>query len=387
MKKALFLAVLSLLSMPSFSSASLNADLKYGMHSASVTELQNFLISNKFLQGSATGYFYSATLKAVKSFQSANKISPTGLVGPMTRAKINSLSKISKVSEVPVLPSTQTQQPIVAATPKPVGPPPSCTLSGSIQSTPIAFVTDSTTGVVSDSEYGASGTVNWTSSNATKGSISSYFSAPTVNFPIEKSSLPSGSFTNLAVARGGNHATAFVGDFSNDFGSTQCTTVLVSGNQFPLSSQYSDWVNHPIDVRSSGYFTSTTTPVNSKSVYVGSFAIQANSYEAANLNDIFITFNGTNIPVSNFKNLRISQGVYPNDSPLLYKSDVSVVNDLPLSFTIDAGKSVVFNVFADVGSAVGTKNISMAVQATGGASGIFYSDIEAGQSITIVGQQ
>jgi len=53
-----------------------------------VSALQDFLNTNGYLKNTATGYFGSATLKAVKAFQKANNISPTGYVGPVTRAKI-----------------------------------------------------------------------------------------------------------------------------------------------------------------------------------------------------------------------------------------------------------------------------------------------------------
>ena len=55
----------------------------------SVKKLQNFLISNKFLVGTANGVFDTVTLNAVKSFQESRGISPTGFVGSLTRKEIN----------------------------------------------------------------------------------------------------------------------------------------------------------------------------------------------------------------------------------------------------------------------------------------------------------
>ena len=75
--------------VPSLSFASIDSNLRYGSRGQKVTELQEFLIDKGFLQGTATGNFYSLTLKAVKAFQSANNISPTGYVGLLTRAEIN----------------------------------------------------------------------------------------------------------------------------------------------------------------------------------------------------------------------------------------------------------------------------------------------------------
>jgi len=40
-----------------------------------------------------TGYFGGITLKAVKAFQILNDIPATGFVGPLTRAKLNSIFK------------------------------------------------------------------------------------------------------------------------------------------------------------------------------------------------------------------------------------------------------------------------------------------------------
>lgn len=53
-----------------------------------VSKLQNFLISSGYLTGSATGYFGNATQAAVKSYQAANGLAVSGIVGQYTRAKI-----------------------------------------------------------------------------------------------------------------------------------------------------------------------------------------------------------------------------------------------------------------------------------------------------------
>ena len=94
MKKYLLIALL----IPNIISASIDANLRYG----------------------ATGNFYSLTLKAVKEYQKSVSITPTGFVGPLTRAKINqelqpieTESIIKEVSSVPVvLPVVEVQKPI-----------------------------------------------------------------------------------------------------------------------------------------------------------------------------------------------------------------------------------------------------------------------------------
>lgn len=57
-----------------------------------VTLLQDFLHENNYLVSSPTGFFGAGTVKAVKAFQKANGIAETGALGPVTRAKIASLS-------------------------------------------------------------------------------------------------------------------------------------------------------------------------------------------------------------------------------------------------------------------------------------------------------
>lgn len=82
--------------------AAFDVDLKKGDESAAVTEMQNFLSSNKFLTAKPNGYFGNATFAAVKAFQKKYKISQTGTFGPITRAKAKSLSK-SSVAITPIL--------------------------------------------------------------------------------------------------------------------------------------------------------------------------------------------------------------------------------------------------------------------------------------------
>lgn len=62
------------------------------LNNNSVSIVQNFLYKNGYLEVSPTGYFGSLTVAAVKAFQAANEIRTTGNVGPMTRAKIISMS-------------------------------------------------------------------------------------------------------------------------------------------------------------------------------------------------------------------------------------------------------------------------------------------------------
>src|SRR3989344_1941230 len=69
-----------------------------------VSTLQDFLQSENYLNSEPTGYFGLLTLKAVKDFQSANSINPTGYVGPITRAKISTLTCGTTTDPLPTYP-------------------------------------------------------------------------------------------------------------------------------------------------------------------------------------------------------------------------------------------------------------------------------------------
>ncbi len=76
--------------------ANLTADINYAQSDTvangyAVSILQAFLQKNGYLQTAPTGYFGGLTLSAVKAFQSANGINPTGFVGSLTRTKIQNL--------------------------------------------------------------------------------------------------------------------------------------------------------------------------------------------------------------------------------------------------------------------------------------------------------
>ena len=71
--------------------------LKLKSKNSEVKQLQIFLNSHNYVLaktgagslGHETTYFGKITLKAVKAFQKANKLVPDGIVGKLTRAKLN----------------------------------------------------------------------------------------------------------------------------------------------------------------------------------------------------------------------------------------------------------------------------------------------------------
>lgn len=121
MKRVLLIISLALLSLPGLISAQeqKNAteashptvdascvDLKKNMGyrtrdagtSGDVSTLQKFLKTKGYLDSEPTGFFGSATLSAVKKFQSASSIWSTGFVGPLTRAGIKASSCLAIVA-------------------------------------------------------------------------------------------------------------------------------------------------------------------------------------------------------------------------------------------------------------------------------------------------
>ena len=91
MKKIAQFFILALLVVPAVSSASINANLKYGAKGQAVIELQDLLSSEDCLSVSSSGYFGLLTLKGVKCFQAKYKLPPTGYFGTMSREKANGI--------------------------------------------------------------------------------------------------------------------------------------------------------------------------------------------------------------------------------------------------------------------------------------------------------
>jgi len=115
MKKTI--VALALLFVPLLASASIDANLYYGLkNNSEVRELQEFLIEKNLLTGSATGNFYSLTLGAVKKYQASASINSTGYVGMLTRASINTeLAANLSASNEESISETGTTPPVVSS--------------------------------------------------------------------------------------------------------------------------------------------------------------------------------------------------------------------------------------------------------------------------------
>jgi len=101
-----------------------------------VTTLQTVLKSDPMVypEGLVTGYFGSLTEAAVKKFQAKYGIDQTGTVGPVTRAKLNSLYCVTTPTVTPTV--TPTTIPTVSVTPTTSGVPSYGTLS--VQPNPVS---------------------------------------------------------------------------------------------------------------------------------------------------------------------------------------------------------------------------------------------------------
>lgn len=75
-----------------------NNYLSPGLTSPDVTALQNILIQDGYLLVPATGYYGDLTTAAVEQFQTAHNLDSIGVVGPATRAALNSLDGASTSS-------------------------------------------------------------------------------------------------------------------------------------------------------------------------------------------------------------------------------------------------------------------------------------------------
>ncbi|WP_242037986.1 peptidoglycan-binding protein [Tolypothrix sp. FACHB-123] len=77
--------------------------LRMGDRGERVRVLQDHLIKAGYLQGEPNGYFGPNTADAVRRFQAANYLAPSGIAGPTTRAKLYSLVTNTPKSEFSVL--------------------------------------------------------------------------------------------------------------------------------------------------------------------------------------------------------------------------------------------------------------------------------------------
>lgn len=74
-----------------------SGNLYFGMRNNDVMRLQTFLISHSLLGANLnTGYFGFSTFNALRVYQKAVDVPPTGFFGPLTRAALNSGKPLSR---------------------------------------------------------------------------------------------------------------------------------------------------------------------------------------------------------------------------------------------------------------------------------------------------
>ncbi|MFZ2205271.1 MAG: peptidoglycan-binding domain-containing protein [Minisyncoccia bacterium] len=124
-----------------------------------VSLLQDFLNTNKFLTATASGYFGNATLKAVKTFQKSNGISPTGYVGSFTIAKIKEIDCVN-TDNTTTTPVSTIQQPTSTTTATAPAPAPTTPTSNIPQTVPKAMAVPvmTTQAMPTTTSFNASGT-------------------------------------------------------------------------------------------------------------------------------------------------------------------------------------------------------------------------------------
>ncbi len=105
---------ITLLAFAPISYAAFDTDLQFGAKGAETVELQKVLISQGYLNGTATGNFLSLTKQAVIKFQKASNVPGTGYVGPLTRAKLRLLVG-TPVTSTPIIATTTIAVPAVPA--------------------------------------------------------------------------------------------------------------------------------------------------------------------------------------------------------------------------------------------------------------------------------
>lgn len=197
MKKLLLLVLFLFPTLASAQTVSFQNNLSYGSTGSDVSALQEFLVTQHLLAPQyVTGSFYSLTLAAVKSFQTAESISPvSGFVGPITRNTINTIlaqetpqseeSAATTTEPVDLSQSTTTPVytppqviyvPIPPQAPAVVSTPPvtqNQTFGTIIPAVPINPPTCSLTGTTTAySAIQLSGTIDWITQNASQITLS-----------------------------------------------------------------------------------------------------------------------------------------------------------------------------------------------------------------------
>jgi peptidoglycan hydrolase-like protein with peptidoglycan-binding domain len=81
-----------------------------GISSERATEIQNALIKAGYLEGPASGQYDDATIEAMKDFQAANRLPPTGLPSAQALKKLGVPKRSNDGFAVPVTRVSETDK-------------------------------------------------------------------------------------------------------------------------------------------------------------------------------------------------------------------------------------------------------------------------------------
>ena len=220
----------------------LTRDLSQGMRGGDVSELQRHLAAAGVYSENVTGYFGDITEEAVKRYQRAHGIEPTGFVGPATRAALNaSETDSSPVEKFSTSYKLSSQPTAAASSPSPAQK--SSDVSASSDPTPKNPPKSTATSfVVSGSFVDRNGNPvqaeYWLMDNQDK--LYGVGSAGGIVFSIPKA-LSNGSFKTVAVPDG--TYTLYVRGESSYFGESKTfgTVVTIAGADQNLGKVVLPW--------------------------------------------------------------------------------------------------------------------------------------------------
>ena len=230
-------AVSSALNTSSCSPLTLTRSLALGSTGSDVTALQNFLISQGYLNSTATGYFGSLTQAAVSAFQSETGITAVGSVGPITTAKISSISSAcqstAKNNSLPAASVTANASSTTTAATTTAPIIPVVSLGGG-SSSPPADTTPPTVSLTAPSGgatvSGSSVTLSANASDDVAVAGVSFYVNNTLVGSEDTSSPYSVSWDSTAIANGSKSIVAVARDTSNNYATSSSVTVTLSNS-------------------------------------------------------------------------------------------------------------------------------------------------------------
>ncbi|MEI6553213.1 MAG: peptidoglycan-binding domain-containing protein [bacterium] len=289
--------------------AIITSDLHYGDRdsgiSSNVSMLQDFLNSNGYLKAIPNGFFGKMTLSAVKRFQSDNGITPTGVVGSFTRAKIQSIDCGGTTTTSSQTSTTQT----AVATPT---------------------VSSSSNNGMSLSQ--ANALVSSLGITGAQAQALLYALTRTTANPMQPIPVP-------AVNCGGNIYNT--SSANRDCGITATATTTTITNTSSVINPFTSALTK------NSAFANQNINANSIHQKIGSYVFINNQTGLLGINVLNLGMDAS-VPSSNFTNVSVYQNGVQVGQTIQTLSNQNVLNT---NITVQIGQTVVFDVYADTGSA------------------------------------